>query len=204
MGLTKLLIVGLTGGIGSGKSSFCDVLSEMGVPIIDADKIAHGLDQPYSKANTLVSNEFGLQSLTQDGKLDRNYIREQIFNDASKKEKLEAILHPLIVTEIKAQIKNLSTSNPYCILAIPLLFEYETFRQLCQFSIVIDCSEEEQIKRVMQRNNLNRDQISLIIKSQLSRTQRNGFADLVINNEEGRSSIAKKVSQLHRFLLEKT
>lgn len=202
--LVNLLVVGLTGGIGSGKSSFCAAFSLLGVPIIDADIIAHDLSQPYSTANTTVKKLFGEQSLRADGTLNREWIRSAIFNDDVKKKQLEAIFHPLILQALKLHIKQLENSCAYCIIAVPLLFEQKSFHELTQFSIAIDCTENEQITRVMHRSSLSETQVRKIIDAQMSRSQRNKLADLVINNEDGLENIADKVSQLHKFLLEKT
>ncbi len=204
MGSVKLLIVGLTGGIGSGKSSFCAAFSRLGVPIIDADEIAHQLSIPNSTANTEVAKIFGEQALLNDGSLNRDYIRHNIFNDANKKKLLEGIFHPLILFEAKKQIHKLSNTSSYCILAVPLLFEQPEFLKLVRITVTIDCDEGEQISRVMLRSKLTEPQVRQIIKTQIPRKERNNLSDIVINNNGAITDIDHKVSQLHTFLLGKT
>ncbi|MBM5571880.1 MULTISPECIES: dephospho-CoA kinase [Deefgea] len=199
-----MLVAGLTGGIGSGKSTFCAAFSRLGVPVIDADVIYHHLTQPYSIANLLVEQQFGSQSLLNDGKLNKDWLRQIIFDDDCKKKQVEAIFHPLILDEIKSQISQLESNYIYCILAVPLLFEFSDFLNLSDYTIVIDCSEATQVARVMQRSGLSHEQVKKIIQAQMSRNERNRLADLVICNEEGFDSIDDKVSQLHKFLLEKS
>lgn len=196
--------MGLTGGIGTGKSSFCAAFSRLSVPIIDADIIAHNLSHPYSTANLSIAKLLGEQSLLDDGTLNRTWLRDTIFNDNKIKKQVEDIFHPLILKEVKFQIAQLKSDHPYCILAVPLLFEQPSFLKLTQLTIVIDCSEQEQIMRVMQRSGLNQEQVQKIIQSQMGRAERNNLADLVISNEDGLESIDNKVSQLHKLLLEKT
>lgn len=199
-----MLVVGLTGGIGCGKSSFCDVFSRLGVPIIDTDVIAHQLAHPNSYANQQVLSQFGAASLLADGSLDRAWLRQLIFTEPDKKVQLEAIFHPLILERTKEQISIFSSLHPYCILAVPLLFETPSFHKLTDLSISIDCVEQEQIKRVMLRSRLSQYQIKNIISAQMPRDQRNALANYVIMNDGALIDIDKKVSQMHNFLLEKT
>jgi dephospho-CoA kinase len=199
-----MLIVGLTGGIGSGKSSFCAAFSRLGVPVIDTDNIAHQLSHPNSNANKLVAQQFGTQSLLADGSLNRAWLRELIFNTPEKRIQLEAIFHPLILQKTQEQIHQVRGMHNYCLLAVPLLFETPAFQQLVDYSIVIDCDEDEQIKRVMQRSQLSDAEVKKIISAQMPRNQRNTLADYVISNNDSLASIDEKVSQMHNFLLEKT
>lgn len=197
---TNLRVVGLTGGIGSGKSTFCAAFSHFGVPIIDTDIISHQLSYPYSTANIEVAKYLGEQALLEDGNLNRAWIRETIFNNANQKAILEQIFHPLILLEAKKQIQQLSTSLPYCILAVPLLFENPSFLTLVDTTIVIDCDESEQIARVRHRSKLTEAQIIQIINTQMPRAERNSLADIVIKNQ-AIADIDYKVSQLHGVLL---
>ena len=203
MELAKLLVAGLTGGIGSGKSSFCAAFSRLGIPIIDADVISHQLSYPNSTANCEVAEKLGKQAVLQDGNLNRKWIRECIFNNKEKRTTLEGIFHPLILSEAKKQIQRLSSTHPYCILAVPLLFEQISFLELVDITIVIDCEINEQIKRVMLRSKLTEQQVIQIIKAQMPSKERNKYADIVINNSSGIEDIDGKVSQLHTFLLGK-
>ncbi|WP_027469953.1 dephospho-CoA kinase [Deefgea rivuli] len=199
-----MLIVGLTGGIGSGKSSFCAAFSDLGVPIIDTDDIAHQLSKPTSDANAQVARQFGADALLADGSLNRTWLRQLIFTDPSKKKQLETIFHPLILKKTKEEIQKISSLHHYCIVAVPLLFETTAFRNLIHYSIVIDCDEQDQINRVMLRSKLNHNEVQNIIAAQMPRKQRNYLADHIITNNGTLSSIAEKVSQMHSFLLEKT
>ena len=199
-----MLTVGLTGGIGCGKSSFCAAFSRLGVAIIDTDEIAHQLSHPNSDANQLIAQQFGKQSLLDDGALNRTWLRQLIFNEPAKKKQLEAIFHPFILQVSKEQIQKVSQLHRYCILAVPLLFEVSEFQQLVDYTIAIDCEESEQINRVMQRSHLSLDEVQKIITAQMPRNQRNTLADYVVNNNGTLASIDVKVSQMHDFLLEKT
>lgn len=200
----SLLIVGLTGGIGSGKSSFCSAFANLGVPVIDADAVGHQLSSPNSEANQHVVERFGSIAVLDDGSLNRAWLREVIFNDAQLKIALEEIFHPLILLKVKTQIQQLSKEHPYCILAVPLLFEKKSFLELTNITLAIDCSENDQISRVMRRNSLTKNQVKKIIESQMSRATRNELADIVIDNSEAPENIVFKVSQLNNFLLEKS
>lgn len=199
-----MFVVGLTGGIGCGKSSFCSAFSLLGVPIIDSDEIAHLLSQPNSTVNKQVYARFGANSLLADGSLNRVWLRELVFTEPAQRIQLEAIFHPLILQKTEEQIASMNHLHQYCILAVPLLFETPAFHRLINYSIVIDCEEQEQIYRVMHRNKLSHNEVKHIIAAQMPRNQRNAFADQIIMNDGSLASIDEKVSQMHSFLLEKT
>lgn len=189
-----MLIIGLTGGIGSGKSTVTNLFAQKGAPIIDADDIAHDIVQRGQPALERITNEFGAHYLTSNGELDRDKVRSHIYNHPTDKKRLESILHPLVFNEIQRQ---LSTVNfPYGILSIPLLFE-TGFHHHVQRVVVVDCPEEIQIERVNRRDDLPIDDIKKILSSQCSRAYRIEHADDVINNDCSQDKLASQVQRLH-------
>ncbi len=146
------LIIGLTGGIGSGKSTVAALFAEHGAGIIDTDAIAHFLTQAGGEAISSIRAAFGNDYLTSDGALDRAKMRELIFSDATAKQRLEHILHPLIREQAKAQLRQLQAS-PYILVIVPLLAESPAFRQLVQRVLVVDCDEDTQVARVIRPTN---------------------------------------------------
>jgi len=187
--------VGLTGGIGCGKSTIAKLFAQHAVAIIDADEIAHALVSPKSVALDQISNTFGEDCLLASGALDRAKLRDIIFNNSQKKLQLEHIMHPLIFAEIERQISALS--GPYCIIAIPLLLE--THKQSSvDHILVVDCSETEQIKRVQLRDGLSTNQIKTVIQSQVSREQRLAEADSIIYNTQDNKQLVHEVNNLHQ------
>lgn len=193
-----MLKVGMTGGIGCGKSTVSNLFKELDVPVIDADDIAHQLVEPGQPALVEVCKAFGEPSINPDGSLNRNYLREIIYTDPLKKKKLEEILHPLVFTAIQATIEQLN--KPYCIISIPLLFE--THRaDFVDRILVIDCPTESQIERVKLRDNLTNERIQSIIDSQASRNFRLTHADDVIDNSGSNSELAEQVKKLHNLYM---
>lgn len=189
-----MLKIGLTGGIGSGKSTVCRLFQDLGVGIVDADVIARRLVNPGQPALVTLAECFGATILNGDGTLNRAKLRDWIFADAEKKQRLENILHPLIYAQIAADIEQLQ--GHYCIVAIPLLFETGKAK-LVDRVLVVDCDIEDQIERVAKRDHLNRDQIEAIIASQIPRPQRLALADDVIENAAPPSQLAEQVKRLH-------
>ncbi len=189
-----MLVIGLTGGIGSGKSTVTDLFTQKGAPIIDADDIAHDIVQRGQPALDRIIDELGTQFLTTDGQLDRGELRSHIYNHPADKKRLESILHPLIFHEMQRQ---LSTVNfPYGILSVPLLFE-TNFQLHVQRIVVVDCPEQVQIKRVKLRDNLPIEDIKKIMSNQCSRAYRISHADDVINNDCSQDKLAAQVQSLH-------
>jgi dephospho-CoA kinase len=186
--------VGLTGGIGCGKSTVSDLFLSLGVPIIDADDIAHQLVKPGQPALREIIELFSNKLLNTDGTLNRPLLREIVFGNSIAKQKLEAILHPRVLTEIQIQANALT--NPYCIISIPLLFE-ANMNQLVDRILVVDCPVEQQIERVKQRGNLSEARIRSIIASQVSREFRLNHADDVIDNSGTNSRLAEQIKKLH-------
>jgi dephospho-CoA kinase len=190
------LIVGLTGGIGSGKSTVAALFAEHGAGIIDTDIIAHQLTQAGGEAIEAIRAAFGNGCLTGDGALDRAKMRGLIFSDAAAKQRLEQILHPLIREHAKAQLRQLH-EKPYIIIVVPLLPESPAFRQLVQRVLVVDCDESTQIERVIGRSRMAEEEVRAIIARQTPRTDRLRLADDIIRNEAAMASLARQVDVLH-------
>lgn len=193
-----MLKVGLTGGIGCGKSTVAQYFAALAVPIIDADHIAHQLVETGQPALKTIQQTFGNKVINPDGSLNRAELRECIFFDPEKKHRLEAIMHPLIYDTITVAIEKLSA--PYCIICIPLLFE-TNHSDFVDRILVIDCPIETQIKRVRQRDQLAIKVIQAIIDSQVSRAFRTAHADDVIDNSDAEDRLAEQVKKLHNSYL---
>lgn len=197
MGLFK---VGLTGGIGSGKSTVAELFISLGVSVIDADQVAREVVEVGEPALLRLKQEFGERVITAQGKLNRAVLSDIIFSDAKQKQRLEAILHPLIFKRMQLKVDTLKSHYPYCILAIPLLFE----SQMCGFVdrvLVIDCPEALQIERVMARDQHSEAKIRAIIQSQIPRQIRCEQANDLINNLVEKSHLAQQVKTLHNLYL---
>ncbi|MBS0425443.1 MAG: dephospho-CoA kinase [Proteobacteria bacterium] len=188
-------IVGLTGGIGCGKSSTSKLFSEFGIDIIDTDVIARRLTQPGGQAIGSIRDSFGNAFLTADGALDREKMRNLVFSDSLARLQLEKILHPLILQETIAQIEQ--SSSPYIILAVPLLLETNDYDLIVQRILVIDCEEQIQISRTMTRSQLSEQQVKAIIAQQIPRKDRLQKADDVILNDRDIAFLKAQVIQLH-------
>ncbi|MDX1487974.1 MAG: dephospho-CoA kinase [Acidiferrobacterales bacterium] len=193
-----MLRVGLTGGIGSGKSTAAAIFAGHGVPIIDADEIARRLAAPSEPAFREIVQTFGADVLAADGKLDRERLRRIVFGDAALRHQLEAILHPRVHDEIERQTRCLDV--PYCIIVIPLLIEANQ-RDLVDRIVVIDADEDLQRQRVTARGQLPEEQIRQIIAAQLSRSERLRHADDVILNNGALADLRASVDRLHERYL---
>jgi len=193
-----MLKIGLTGGIGCGKSTVCRLFAELGVTIIDADIIGKQLVEPGMPVLDLLKTEFGDQILDAEGALNRALLRDMVFSDAKKKQQLEAIMHPPIYQQIAVDINN--SAGAYCIIAIPLLLETQK-ADIVDRVLVVDCSLEMQLERVMQRDNLSRTQALSIIESQISRQQRLMLADDIINNSATLTELAEQIKRLHNSFI---
>ena len=192
-------LVGLTGGIGSGKSTVANLFSELGVPIIDTDIISHQLTQTDGTAIDAIRAEFGNEYINSNNALDRDKMRDLIFSDIKARKRLENLLHPLILF----QAKNLaaSISYPYALLVIPLLFESNDYQSWLNQTLVVDCSENIQVLRASSRKNMTEQKVREIIHTQISRAQRNKMADEIIFNEATLEDLRQQVSKLHlRYL----
>ena len=196
---TQPLVVGLTGGIGSGKTTVANGFGKLGVPLIDADLIARELVEPGQAALEEIRAVFGPGCLTAEGRLDRAHIQQRIFNDKTLRLRLEAILHPEIRKRIKALITDIRTS--YCIVVIPLLLETGQ-NDLVDRILVIDAPEEEQIKRVAARDKLSHNAIIRIMHTQADRETRLASADDIIVNNSDLETLTSQIQALHRHYLE--
>jgi len=191
--MQPVLRVGLTGGIGSGKSTVCRLFADIGVPVIDADEIAHhltGRDQP---ALQLIVKAFGANVLTDSEELNRAYLRDLVFTNVSARTRLENILHPLIYEEIERKISLLN--HPYCIICIPLLIENQAQDKVDRV-LVIDTPEEQQILRACERDQTDKKDILRIMQTQTTRAMRLAEADDIIHNDGDMSSLQMQVIML--------
>lgn len=191
-----MLVIGLTGGIGSGKSTVTAMFESLGVPAVDADKIAHELTSPGQPAIQLIANAFGDHIMNQDNSLNRQHLREVVFTDETKRKQLEALLHPLIRKEMQHQaslLKNVS----YCILCIPLLIEVDQ-TDMVDRVLVVDCPQQIQRERLHQRDHLDDKQIDAILAAQASREQRLEVADDVITNTAGLQELQQQIYKLDK------
>jgi dephospho-CoA kinase len=189
--------VGLTGGIGCGKSTVAELFAGHGAGIIDTDAISRQLTQSGGEAIEAIRQSFGDEYITADGSLDRAKMRGLVFADAGAKQRLERILHPLILEQARLQLERLQDS-PYVIIVVPLLPESPAFRQLTRRILVVDCGKSTQIERVARRSGMSETEVRAIIAQQTPRDQRLRIADDVILNEAGLDSLAEQVAVLHR------
>ena len=194
----KKLVVGLTGGIGSGKSAAADRFAELGAAIVDADVIAHELTGPAGAAMPAIREAFGAEVVRADGALDRQAMRRRAFADPGARVQLEGILHPMIREESRrCGEEALARGAPYLMLVVPLLIESGEYRKRSDRILVIDCPETLQIARVKQRSGLEEPEVRRIMAAQASRTQRLDAADDVIVNDAGLAELHDQVDAMH-------
>jgi dephospho-CoA kinase len=195
-------LIGLTGGIGSGKTAVSDQLGKLGAGIIDTDVIAHQITAANGPAIKLIQNHFGPDYIDVNGALDRAKMRALVFTNPEAKKALEAITHPLIRQEtIKQAFQKAKSGMPYLVFVVPLLLESGTWIDLIDRLVVVDCPVETQISRVMQRNNLPRAEVEKILRTQASREDRLAHADFVIENQGSLSQLIEEVNQLNQKIL---
>lgn len=194
-----MFVVGLTGGIGSGKTAVSDRFAELGIEIVDADVASRVVVEPGSEAITKIAEHFGSDILLADGNLDRAALREKIFRDKTEKSWLEALLHPLIGMEIIQQLEN--AQSPYVLFVSPLMVETKQ-TALTDRLIVVDVPEKLQLKRTMQRDDNDAEQVKAMMTSQASREQRLEKADDVIVNTQGLDFLDQEVARLHQKYLQ--
>jgi dephospho-CoA kinase len=193
-----MLIIGLTGGIGSGKTTVANYFAELSVPIIDADHIARILTQPGTLAYQAIIQHFGTSILTIEQQIDRIKLRDIIFNQPKQRKWLEALLHPLIQAEIKQQLQQVNT--PYCLVVIPLLIE-KNWQNLVQWILVVDTLEDLQRQRSKVRDQLSDEMIEKILLSQHPRAKRINAADDIIVNDKDLAHLRNQVERLHQQYL---
>ena len=192
--------VGLTGGIGSGKSAVATLLGELGASIIDTDAISHSLTAAGGAAMPDIKTLFGSKYLTSDGALDRAAMRELVFSDQAARRQLESVLHPLIAQKTLAEANQ--ANGLYLIFVVPLLVESGRWKDRVDRILVVDCSEALQIERVTHRNNLTAAQVQAIMATQVKRTQRLAAANDVLVNETSLEALRIEVERLHQHYLE--
>ena len=192
-----MFVVALTGGIGCGKSEAAKIFAELGVPVVDLDVISHQLTAANQALIEVIAAQFGHEYITPEGALNRAAMRKLVFNDATAREKLNAILHPAIHDEAVKQL-NSNAHASYQILAIPLLFETIRYTAHIHHILVIDCDEKTQIARVKQRSHLSETEIIQIINAQSSREERLSVADDVIENNESVAKLREKILLQHQ------
>lgn len=194
-----MLTIGLTGGIGSGKSTVAELFRALGVPVYDTDAFARQLVEPGQPALNEIIDVFGESILDSSGKLDRQKLKQQVFENDSDRIKLESILHPRIRELLLSNIK--SSDAPYCMAVIPLLVEQQ-WQPIVDRVLLVDVTETTQITRTLQRDEIPESLVKTIINSQASREARLAVADDVINNNQGLDSLKNQVKQLHDKYLE--
>lgn len=194
-----MLKVGLTGGIGCGKSTVSDLFKQLNVPVIDADVIAHALVKPDQKGLASIVSLFGDAILLSSGELNRLALKDRIFSDPDAKKQVESVLHPLIFDEITVQLHSLP-NVPYCIVSVPLLFETQSQR-LVDRILVVDCDKKTQYERVQKRDGLTIASIDRILATQVSAEFRRNNANDLLDNSAHSGLLAQKVKKLHNFYI---
>lgn len=194
-----MLKIGLTGGIGSGKSTVAEIFTKLGAAVIDADEIAHHLTRTDNETLTLITAAFGEEYLTSTGELDRKKLATYVFNDNQAHQKLESIIHPRVRAAMSESLTTLK--SPYAVLVIPLLFETE-FNDLIDRVLVVDTTEKSQIDRVQKRDNRSMSEIEAIMKHQIDRQSRLERADDVLQNTTTIDSLENAVKVLHEKYLQ--
>jgi dephospho-CoA kinase len=192
-------VVGLTGGIGCGKSKAAEFFAELGAEVVDTDAISHALTGPGGRAMEAIAAAFGPTYVRADGALDRARTRSLVFADAGAKARLESILHPLIRAESLRRIRD--SAAPYVILVVPLLLETGGYRELLSRVLVVDCEESQQIARVAARSGLAEDEIGRIMRAQLPRAERVAAAHDVLVNDADLETLRARVRALHQRYL---
>lgn len=192
-------IVGITGGIGSGKSAVTLRFEQLGITVVDADLASRVIVAPGGSALTAIAEHFGDEILLSDGSLDRAALRQRVFADESQRRWLEQLTHPLIGEEIRKQLAR--TSSAYCILSSPLLLETSQ-KQMADCVVVVDVPEAVQLQRTVARDSNSEEQVRRIMAAQMGREQRLEQADIVIDNSKSLAELDEIVAELHKeFLL---
>lgn len=194
----KPFVVGLTGGIGSGKSAATAYFEKLGIDIVDADEVARDVVAPGSEGLKEIVNRFGNSILLEDGNLNRAALREKVFSDINEKNWLNNLLHPLIRLRMQHLISE--STSPYCILSVPLLVENK-LTEMCNYVVVVDCPETMQLERALKRDGSTEETIRNIMASQATRNERIEAADTVLDNSTTLSALSAQIEDLHNTLL---
>jgi dephospho-CoA kinase len=194
------LVVGLTGGIGSGKSAAGEEFARLGAAVVDTDVIAHELTGSGGLAIPGIKKLFGEQVIGPDGAMDRKKMREHVFADPAAKRKLEALLHPLIREESARRIA--AARSPYVVHVVPLLIESPDYRRRVDRVLVVDAPEDTQVARVRSRSGLSEDEVRAIMRTQVARAERLAAADDVLDNGGSRDALRTQVAALHEKYLQ--
>lgn len=193
------MIVGLTGGIGSGKTSASNQFMALGIPVIDSDVIAREVVLPGMPALSAISEHFGTAIIQDDGQLNRAALRQKIFQDNHEKQWLESLLHPLIRERTINQLTEASKGKPYIILSSPLLLETDQ-HTLCDVIVIVDLLEQQQVERATRRDKNSTEQIKRIIAAQISREERLTRADYILDNSGSYEQLIEQVNSLDKLL----
>jgi dephospho-CoA kinase len=190
-------VVGLTGGIGSGKSAVADMFAQLGIVVVDTDDISRQLTGPDGDAMGPLTSAFGAEYVTAEGALNRAAMRRRVFSDPLARMKLEGILHPMIMVHGLRKLQQ--AQGPYAMLVVPLLFESERYLALVARSLLVDCDEALQIERVTRRSGLTSSEVRAIMAAQLSRAERKTRADDIIENNGSLDDLRLQVEAKHRY-----
>ena len=191
-------VVGLTGGIGSGKSAATAYFEKLGIDVVDADEVARDVVAPGSEGLKEIVNRFGDSILQEDGSLNRAALREKVFSDINEKNWLNNLLHPLIRLRMQHLISE--STSPYCILSVPLLVENK-LTEMCNYVVVVDCPEAMQLERALKRDGSTEETIRNIMASQATRNERINAADVVLDNSTTLPALSAQITDLHNTLL---
>jgi len=196
-----MFVVGLTGGIGSGKSTVAERFAALGVPVIDTDEIARELTAQDGPALPEIRARWGAAVFAEPGQLDRTALRRRVFADAAERAALEAILHPLIRQEVERRIALLGGKPAYALLVVPLLIETAAYRAVVQRVLAVDCPESTRILRVQARSGLAREEVEAIVAAQANDAARRAAADDIVDNSGSPEALEAAVAKLHaRYL----
>ena len=195
-----MFVVGLTGGIGSGKTAAADEFGRLGAAVVDTDAIAHELTQKGGAALPAIEKLFGSRFLDPAGGMDRKKMRDHVFANPGAKRALEGLLHPMIREESARRIA--AASAPYVVHVVPLLIESPDYRRRVDRVLVVDAPEDTQVERVRTRSGLSEDEVRAIMRTQVSRAERLAAADDVIDNGGARHALRKQVAELHQKYLQ--
>ncbi len=191
------MVVALTGGIGSGKTTVADVFKQLGAGVVDTDEISHVLTGAGGGAIAAIATAFGESAITSAGALDREKMRALVFAQPVAKNRLESILHPMIRDAVDSALADSMLHHPYTILVVPLLFESNSYRRLAQRTLVVDCPTALQLARVQKRSGLSAAETLRIMSAQVSRSCRLQMADDVVCNAADQAALQNQVSRLH-------